>query len=120
MSEEERETKTKSQTVTVRLSGTDSKTLEDLAEFFGTTKSEVLVEAMRMIRDLKEVVEGLVHDDPDLAHVLRDSVVPGILNTNYRRDKVGEVAEKILIGLIKKDIIGAGRRARLALKLLHE
>jgi hypothetical protein len=111
---------TKSQIVTVRLNEKESSDLEDLAAFWETTKSEVLVEGMRMVRDLKQVVAELLQDDPDLAHVLKNCIVPGILNANYRRGKVGEVAGKILMGLIKKDFFGAGRRAKLALKLLQE
>ena len=114
------EKETKSQIVTVRLNQRENKDLEELAEFFGTTKSDVLLESMRMVRDLKQVVRELLRDDPELAHVLKNSLVPDLLKAEYRRDKVGQVAEKILIGLIMKDMIGAGKRAKLALKLLEE
>lgn len=110
----------RSRMVTVRLNEKENRDLEELAIFFGVTKSDVLADGMRMVRDLKQVIAELLHDDPDLAHVLRDSLIPGILNTNFRREKLGEVGERVLIGLIRKDFVGAGRRASLVLKLFQE
>jgi hypothetical protein len=116
----DKDKETRSHIVTVRLNEKENRDLEELAQFFGVTKSDVLADGMRMVRDLKQVIAELLHEDPDLAHVLRDSLIPGILNASFRREKVGEVAEKVLIGLIRKDFVGAGRRARLVLKLFQE
>lgn len=111
---------TKSYITTVRLNETENRELEGLAQFFGGTKSDVLADGMHMVRDLKQVIEELIKEDPDLANVLRDSLIPSLFNAEFRRERIGEVAEKVLVGLMKKDLINAGRRAKLVLKLFEK
>ena len=109
----------KSNITTVRLDDEENKQLEELAEFFSSTKSDVLVDGMRMVRDLKLVIQDLIRKDPELANVLRDNIFHLLFNTEFRRDRVGEVAENVLIGLMKKDMFRAGSRANLILRLFN-
>lgn len=111
---------TKSCVTTVRLNETENRDLEQVAQFFGSTKSDILADGMRMIRDLKQIIKELMHDEPELANVLRASLTPGIFNVVFHRDMMGKVGEKVLVGLIKKDLEGDGRRLKLILKLLQE
>ena len=105
---------------TVRLSKAENDDLEELSHFFDGTKSDVLAEGMRMVRDLRLVIEDLLREDPELASVLKYSLIPGILNAELRRERVGEMAEKLLMGLVKKDLVGASRRALYVLKMFRE
>jgi hypothetical protein len=102
------------------LNGRESADLDKLAAFLEVSKSEVLVEGMRMVRDLERVLTDLLEKDPELANLLRNSLIPGIVSAAFQREKIDEFAGKVLVGLIKEDFIGAGRRARLALKLLRK
>jgi endonuclease V-like protein UPF0215 family len=111
---------TKSYVTTVRLNETENRDLEQLVQFFGSTKSDVLADGMRMIRDFKQIIEGLVHDEPELAKVLRASLTPGIFNIVFHRDMMGRVGERVIVGLIKKDLEGDGKRVKLILKLLQK
>jgi hypothetical protein len=110
----------RSHVVTVRLNAKENADLDKLAALFEVSKSEVLVEGMRMVRDLVHVLPDLLEKDPELADMLRDSLIPGIVSAAFQREKIDEFAGKVLIGLIKEDFFGAGRRARLALKLLRK
>lgn len=111
---------TKSYITTVRLNETDNEDLEQLVQLFGSTKSDILADGMRMIRDFKQIIKELVHDEPELANVLRASLTPGIFNVFFHRDMMGRVGEKVLVGLIKKDIEGDGKRVKLILKMLKK
>jgi len=121
MSDKNKETR--SHIVTVRLNEKENKDLEELAEFFGVTKSDVLADGMRMVRDLGLVLRELIRDEPELARVLQDSLTPLSLVEGFKQfpvDKMGQVAAKVLIGLVRKDFEGAGRRAKLVLKLFEQ
>lgn len=111
---------TKSYVTTVRLNESENSDLEQMVQFFGSTKSDILADGMRMIRDLKQIIEELTHDEPELAKVLRASLTPSIFNVIFHRDMMGKVGEKFLVGLIKKDLEGDGRRLKLFLRLLEE
>ena len=106
--------------ITVRLNEGEYTDLEELSQFFKATKSDILADGMRMIRDLKQVIEELKEKDPDLANVLKQSLIPSLFNGEFRREKVGKLAEEVLVGLVKKDFLGAGRRAKLLLQILHQ
>ena len=109
----------KSCVTTVRFNKKEDKQLDDLRKFFGNTKSEVLADGMYMIRDLKQVIQELIVEQPELANVLKDNLIPSLFNAKIRHEEVGKVAEKVLVGLMKKDIVNAGRRAQLVLKLFE-
>lgn len=111
---------TKSYVTTVRLNETEHMDLAQLVQFFGSTKSDILADGMRMIRDFKQIIEELVQDEPELANVLRASLTPSIFNVVFHRDMMGRVGEKVLIGLIKKDLEGDRKRVKLILKLLQK
>ena len=110
---------TKSYITTVRLNETENMDLEQMAQDFGSTKSDILADGMRMIRDFKQIIKELVDEEPELASVLKASLTPSIYNVVFHRDMMGRVGEKVLVGLIKKDLEGDGRRLKLTLKLLE-
>ena len=109
----------KSKIITIRLTPEEFEHLEELAELFGCTNSEVLVDGMHMVDDLKEVILDLIDKKPELANVLRDNILHLLFNTEFRRDQIGEVTEKVLMGLMKKDLVKARGRANLILKLFN-
>lgn len=109
----------KSCVTTVRFNKKEYEELGDLADFFGSKKSEVLADGMYMIRDLRQVIQELMIENPKLASVLKENLIPSLFNSDIHHEEVGKVVEKILIGLMKKDIINAGRRAKLVLKLFE-
>ena len=104
---------------TVRLNDQEDADLKKLAQFFGSSSSDVLVDGMLMVRDLKQVIEELIKEDPELANVLKNSLLPSLVNAKFRREQIGKVAEKVLVGLMKKDMANAGRRVKLILKLFQ-
>lgn len=109
----------KIKTTTVRLTPEEFEQLGDLSKLFGCTNSEVLIDGMHMVDDLKEVILDLIDKNPKLANVLRDNILHLLFNTEFRRDQIGEVTEKVLMGLMKKDLVKARGRANLILKLFN-
>lgn len=111
---------TKTNITTVRLNDSENRDLEELAKFFGTTKSEMLIDGMRMVRDLKQVLQELIRDEPELAKLNKDNIIQGVIKLNFKHERAAELAEKILFGLVMKDLKGASRRLQLFLKLFPE
>ncbi len=108
-------------TITIRLNEDNSMRLTRLADsVLDTSKTEVILEAVKMVSDLADVLKDIFREDPRLLESLESVLSQSHLSDEEnRRAKISDAAYKVLVGLVKAGLFAPTRRLQLAHKLLQ-